>query len=70
MALSQDMQCKIFKLYIEGQTAYAISEELKINYRTAKKYTAAIDLILNKIKTSVAYCILRQMEQKTENLTE
>lgn len=70
MALSQEIQCSIFELYIEGKTAYLISNELKINYRTAKKYTDAIDIILDKIKTSVAYCILAQMKQNSNFSTE
>jgi len=70
MAIPTNLQCKIFELHLEGQTAFAISKTLEINYRTAVKYTDAIDLILDKIKTSVAYCILAQMKQNSNFSTE
>ena len=63
MVLSSEIQCKIFELYIAGNTAFSISNQLQINYRTAIKYTAAIDLILDKIKNAVALCILAQMKK-------
>lgn len=68
MALDPKIQARIFELYLEGKTAYAISEELKINFRTAQKYAEKIDDLLNKIRTSVAYCILEKIKENPDFL--
>lgn len=70
MALDPKIQGKILELYLEGKTPYAISEELKINFRTAQKYAEKIDDLLNKIKLSVAYCILEKIKETPDFLQD
>lgn len=66
MALALDLQKQILALYLAGKTAYAISQELKINYRTAKKYTDRIDLVMEQIRSAVACCIFDEIRKNPE----
>lgn len=66
--ISKDLYLKIISLYRAGATPYAISSELKINYRTAKRYIAAHEVIVAEISESLYSCILAKTEQNDENL--
>ncbi|MBP2029745.1 hypothetical protein J2755_000665 [Methanohalophilus levihalophilus] len=70
MVLALDLQKQILDLYLDGKKAYAISQELKINYRTAKKYTDRLDLVMAEIRTAVVCCIFDEIRKNPENFVD
>ena len=66
--IAKDLYLKIISLYCDGATPYAISNELKINYRTVKRYTDAHDAIVAQITKSLYSCIFAKTEQNDESL--
>ena len=70
MALALNLQSKIIFLHLDGMSAYGISNELKIHYRTAKKYTDALDHVIDEIKEGIAYCIFEEIKKNPQNFTE
>jgi hypothetical protein len=70
MALAPDLQKQILLLYLEDKTAYAISQELEINYRTAKKYVDAIDRMVDQLKGILVCCIFEEIKKSPDVFVE
>jgi hypothetical protein len=70
MALAPDLQKQILLLYLEDRSAYAISQELEINYRTAKKYVEAIDRMIDQLKGALVCCIFEEIKKSPEIFVE
>ena len=64
MRLNENLQLEIIHLYLDGMSAYAISNKLKINYRTAKRYTDALDQMIEEIKVTVVSRVFEEMKEK------
>ena len=70
MALAPDLQKQILLLYLEEKSAYAIHQELGINYRTAKKYVESIDQMIDQIKGALVCCIFDEIRKSPEIFVE
>ena len=70
MALAPHLQKEILLLYLDGKKAYAISQEVGINYRTAKKYVEAIDQLIDQIKGALVCCIFEEIRKSPEIFVE
>jgi len=70
MTLASDLQSQIILLHLDGVSAYAISKNLKIHYRTAKKYCDATDLIVEEIKDKLAYGIFEEIKKNPLNFVQ
>ena len=70
MALAPDLQKQILLLYLDGKGAYAISQELGINYRTAQKYVEKIDRMIEQIKGTIVSCIFDEIRKSPDIFTE
>ena len=57
-------------MYLDGMSAYAISNELKINYRTAKRYTDTLAQIIEEIKAAVVSGILEEIKKNPLNFAK
>ena len=66
--ISKDLYLEIISLHRQNATPYAISKELKINYRTAKRYIEAHDAIMKEIEESLYSCISTNSAQNDESL--
>ena len=66
--ISKDLYLEIISLHRQNATPYAISKELKINYRTAKRYIEAHKAIAAEIEQSLYSCILAKTEQNDGSL--
>ncbi len=61
--ISEDLYMKLVEMYLNGLSAYAISKELKINYRTVKKYIEQLEKIQAQIEDRIKCCILEELEK-------
>lgn len=70
MALAPHLQKEILLLYLEEKSAYAISQEVGINYRTAQKYVEKIDKLVEQIKAALVCCIFEEIKKSPEIFIE
>ncbi len=61
--ISEDLYMKLVEMYLNGLSAYAISKELKINYRTVKKYIEQLEKIQAQIEDRITCFILEELEK-------
>lgn len=61
--ISEDLYMKLVELYLNGLSSYAISKELKINYRTVKKYIEQLEKIQGQIEDRIKCCILEELDK-------
>lgn len=66
--ISKDLYLEIISLHRQKASPYAIAKELKINYRTAKRYVEAHEAIVAEITESLYSCIFTNSAQNDESL--
>jgi hypothetical protein len=70
MALAPHLQKQILLLYLEEKSAYAISQEVGINYRTAQKYVEKIEQMIDAIKGTLVCCIFDEIRKSPDVFVE